>query len=551
MAGQFNDSVDTQVQDEYLAGHSPHKIAEDSGLDLGAVQSILIEARLFENSNVRDVTTRLKQAHEDVALIARWQELGPTILALAGRGEPKITIFARLSLLRPDIPPTQLLRVLEASGQPFRTTHGERHFSRSVLEYGVWCALGQQLGLSPDPLVAALTIPLADADELEGALRERGLQKSRIAELIAIAEAGRQAALERPLSLSAAGYTRTRLTLIAEQVTGSKRPPWPADAQTVSKRIGDGHWNNAMTALGLVLNTRGRKRGGLDFEDSDYEAALEGYVELCVETNTSMTYRGYDEWRKSEARAGTTRPAAVSVKQKYGYWRDAQRSVQSLSASGQVMIRNRHNTAAQNQSRESTLLSDGLRAIKSSDKAARRSMAKEMIMRTSRDFVKARSGWLKEMIDVQGPSAAQRRLKEPRGLFPKKEWDNLIQGDTEKALSERYLDGLLKTQGLGCTDGWLPPAAQASMNQLDSHDADYRVLLKIRNQLEHTSERAVVDLQQAINAHPTLSGLDKTVTETKVLQWLTANNCARLQQVCAVVPEAWTVMAGVESVVRQ
>jgi len=115
-----------------------------------------------------------------------------------------------------------------------------------------------------------------EANELKQALRERGVDDATIASAIAVATEAKERALSSPISLTANQYSELRAPMADYQRGAMHR--WPADAQTVMKRLGKGYWSDAMSTLGLVPNIRGRGRGLLLFDEDSYEKALQNYV---------------------------------------------------------------------------------------------------------------------------------------------------------------------------------------------------------------------------------------------------------------------------------
>ena len=89
-----------------------------------------------------------------------------------------------------------------------------------------------------------------------------------------------------------------------------------------------GGWNEALEEMGIGTTKQGRSKGLLKFTREDYDDAVRDYCFSALAAETKATFAGYDVWVKEEIADGRERPSGASVRNIYGTWMDAVRSVQ-------------------------------------------------------------------------------------------------------------------------------------------------------------------------------------------------------------------------------
>lgn len=89
-----------------------------------------------------------------------------------------------------------------------------------------------------------------------------------------------------------------------------------------------GGWNEALETMGIGLASKGRPKGLVKFTREDYDDAVQGYCFHATAAETKATNDGYASWVKEEIAAGRERPSLASVRNVYGTWSHAVRSVQ-------------------------------------------------------------------------------------------------------------------------------------------------------------------------------------------------------------------------------
>ena len=89
-----------------------------------------------------------------------------------------------------------------------------------------------------------------------------------------------------------------------------------------------GGWNEALDAMGIGTTSQGRPKGLLKFTREDYEDAVRDYCSFAAAAETNATFAAYEGWVRQEVAIGRQRPSGGSVRNIYGTWSDAVRSVQ-------------------------------------------------------------------------------------------------------------------------------------------------------------------------------------------------------------------------------
>ncbi len=129
----------------------------------------------------------------------------------------------------------------------------------------------------------------------------------------------------RSVKISSAAYERTRLEIAAKnqvQLTAGQAA-WPPGNQTVAARFGGGSWAEALGHFGVAPSGSGRTRGRNTLPDEDFTSALRAFRSHCEDTGTTLTHAGYGRWVKEERAAGRPRPAAATMRQRFGTWAGA------------------------------------------------------------------------------------------------------------------------------------------------------------------------------------------------------------------------------------
>jgi hypothetical protein len=421
---------------------------------------------------VLDVRTRRRADKRSTEAEKFWEQHGATVEALANQGRSKQQILDRFGLVFPDLEQASIQAALDRSHITFSKQLNEpRFFSDAALELGVWYVLGLHLQLDPDRGAALAAMDFEEATALREALRQRAFSSDRVAEILAVAIEAREYAATTACSLTKAKYDQLRAPTANSQRGVHGLHPWPPDSQTVMKRLGNGHWTQAMVTLGLVANERGRSKGLLRFSEESYPGALEKYVRDRRSAGATTSFDDYDLWRRREYREGRTWPSGMSIRNRFRTWSAAMRSLdgtQSGSTPGAKQASRAVSLGAKTLHVVREDMHGRLDAISGIERAADRDTeVREFLKTYAGNFEIDRREWLRTMI-LADPGAVSRRLALPAPKLDKKQRDALSSSPSHlrTVLTDRYLDKTLASGGVANSDGWLPPAVQAELDAL-------------------------------------------------------------------------------------
>jgi hypothetical protein len=549
---------DDRITERYREGKTMQAIADEVGVSRARIQQILA-ARGEVVATALEARKRRRADKLSTKAEKFWREHGATVKALADQGQSKQHILDRFALLFPELEQATIQTALDRSGIAFSKPTDPRHFPDAALELGVWYVLGLHLKLDPDRGAALASMDFEEASELREALEHRGFSSDQVAEILALAIEARELAATTACSLSKAKYNELRTTTVPSQRDDQGLHPWPADSQTVIKRLGNGYWSEAMVKIGLVPNERGRSRGLLIFSEDSYRDALAKYVNDRRAAGATTSFDDYDAWRRREYRDGRNWPSGVAIRNRFGSWSSAMRSAGRKTDGSR--------SAAEPPSREVSLsaktlhvvreeMHGRLAAIRGTERAAERDAeVREFLKSYAGNFEIDRREWLRAMI-LMDPGAVSRRLARSAPKLDKKQRGALSSWppDLGAVLTDRYLDRMLSTGGIANSEGWLSPAVQAELDALSPlTSALYEVLRAARNLATHDSEESLVRMRKALDAAAALDAdfqYQRPVTERNVIRWLSANDQARLRRIAAVMPDIWRAMTAAEAVLR-
>ncbi|MGO4490475.1 ADP-ribosylglycohydrolase family protein [Arthrobacter sp. 2YAF22_2] len=315
--------------DRYSAGETLDAIGKSYGLTRERVRQIIkkVGGASAEESRAKRLLAREENtAAQHAAFMAGY---GHMAKAIAKRGATRADTITKLLALYPQLDPDLAEDALKNSPIVFDHVQGDQIFSDAALEAGVWYLLGSDLSLDPDPEWAAVNLDLDLITELRGVLKAASATDEDVATILGIIGAGQKTLYETPgQSITGKRYEELREELVTAFGLVSKQgaSPWPPTRQTVMRRFGG--WNEALTAMGIGTAGIGRPKGLLKYTEADYEAAVRDYCRWAKSSESGATFAGYDAWVKAEKAEGRLRPAGASVRNIYGTWLDAVRSVE-------------------------------------------------------------------------------------------------------------------------------------------------------------------------------------------------------------------------------
>ena len=320
---------DAAMVERYADGETLDAIGQSFGITRERVRQIIakVGGTNAEESRKNRIAAReaaTKAAHE--ALLA---EYGDLARQMAKRGVTRQDTVLKLQALYPAIDVDLAEEALKASSILFSKVQVDDIFSKEALAAGIWFLLGSNLSLAPDREWAAVNLELSLMSEVRAALESAEVSPDDVATILGVVGAAQKHLSENPsASITGARYQELRDELVVALGLVSRQGafPWPPTRQTVMKRFGG--WNEALEAMGIGTTKQGRSKGLLKFTREDYDDAVTDFCFHAAAAETNATYAGYDEWVKQELAAGRSRPSGASVRNIYGTWADAIRSVQ-------------------------------------------------------------------------------------------------------------------------------------------------------------------------------------------------------------------------------
>lgn len=321
---------DRDVVARYADGETLDAIGQVYGITRERIRQIVKKSGGADAQQSR----RARQAANEIALSSALEAFLDRFIdiatALAQNGYTRAQVVSRISTLFPDVDSGVADEALAQSRIIFDTSRGENVFSDAVLMAGLWYLLGSELSLSPDPEWAAVSLEQDVIDDVRAALTDATVDERDVATILGLIGATRRHALKNPtITITGARYGLLRGELLDALglVSDKGSMPWPPSRQTVMKRFGG--WNEALLAMGIETATRGRPKGLVQFEHSDYRMALIDFCAESKEAGVSPTAANYGVWASSRTAAGDRRPSAASIRNYHGTWLDAMRSAGS------------------------------------------------------------------------------------------------------------------------------------------------------------------------------------------------------------------------------
>ncbi|MET4589797.1 sigma factor-like helix-turn-helix DNA-binding protein [Arthrobacter sp. 754] len=320
---------DAAMVERYSDGETLDAIGQSFGLTRERVRQIIakVGGTNAEESRSNRIAAReaaLKASHD-----AFMGVYGDLARQMAKRGVTRPDAVLKLQALFPTIDVDLAEDALKESAILFSKAQIDDIFSKEALAAGIWFLPGSDRNLSPDREWAAVNLDLSLMNELRAALESADASPGDVATILGVIGAAQKLVTENPTaSITGARYQDLREELVGALGLVSRQGafPWPPTRQTVMKRFGG--WNEALEAMGIGTTTQGRPKGLLKFTHEDYEHAVRDFCFFASAAETKATYSGYDTWVKQEIATGRERPSGASVRNIYGTWADAVRSVQ-------------------------------------------------------------------------------------------------------------------------------------------------------------------------------------------------------------------------------
>lgn len=320
---------DAAMVERYANGETLDAIGQSFGITRERVRQIIAKVGGANAEESRKNRIAAREAVTKAAHEAFLDQYGDLARQMARRGVTRPDAVLKLQALYPAIDVDLAEEALKGSAILFSKAQIDDIFSKEALAAGIWFLLGSDRRLSPDREWAAVNLDLSLISELRAALESAEASPDDVATILGVIGAAQRHVSESPsASITGARYQELRDELVVALGLVSRQGafPWPPTRQTVMKRFGG--WNEALETMGIGTTTQGRPKGLLKFTREDYDDAVRDFCFLASAAKTNATYAAYDEWVKQEVAAGRSRPSGASVRNVYGTWADALRSVQ-------------------------------------------------------------------------------------------------------------------------------------------------------------------------------------------------------------------------------
>lgn len=537
-----------RIEAEYLGGTTMQDIGDRLGVTRARVQQIL-KARGVDTGAGRAARRLNRRQQQDAEITAFWDEHGDTVIALANDGASKAEVGERFRILFPAQDLNVVSRALDASEVVFSKQEDAHHFPASALRFGVLYCAGLHYSETPDAGAALASLDTQDIVEVEAALRAREFDSDEIAAVLGTV-AVVQERVRDDVVLTKNRYMELRRPF-SERPRGAAAHAWPADAQTVMRRLGGGYWDDAMREIGLGTSGRGRSRGLLVFSEAEYTSAVSDYrlerEALRYRAGTSS----YDGWRARELQGGRSRPSLAAIIDRFGTWQAALRSVIDQP----VLAAQRRREALPGARLLHASRADAQHHLSEFDAASmvsdRDNATREFLLRHAQTFEIDRRVWFRALVGADSSAGPRRAAQSKRGF---RGYDALVLNPSAavQTLDDTYLDNMLSSS-LDKVDGWFSEDVEAALAPLSALDDRYVVLREARNFVTHVSDRSTNALRTALEIHGATNRLfrfSQPLTLTTLLRWFAANDGARLRELASLLPSVWTVMVAAEGVVR-
>jgi len=254
-------------------------------------------------------------------------EFGSSIRALETVGYVRDEIVAMILKSKPELTPNLVREVVLTVSPDIRVRIARDRMSDEVLEMGIWHNIGFLIGLEKEFDSDLELFSDESVSELTRILEFQGIVDGAAIRVFRHIAGGRQAALDfADMTISGQQYNdaRDKFLSLTNCESGKGLNPWPPTKQTVIRRLGNGYWNEALVAVGLVLADRqGRSRGPLEFHQRDLALAMRRFLLYALSEDARPTSARYDEWARRLNASGDRVPSGSSIRNHFGSWHDA------------------------------------------------------------------------------------------------------------------------------------------------------------------------------------------------------------------------------------
>lgn len=188
---------------------------------------------------------------------------------------------------------------------------------------------GKHHGIEPDYQLTLGQMPTAEIAELR-LLSRAEFPPRRLAEILAVAETTKlaiRARVARSLSVEEYAATAEPLARRFRDHIFDDTATWPAPVSALTRRLGGGCWDQALSTVGLQLRKAADRFGEVDFI-----RAIHDYTEECADCDFPLSLETYDRWVTAEVSLGGDRPSAMELIVHYGGWQEALSTIPRYAA---------------------------------------------------------------------------------------------------------------------------------------------------------------------------------------------------------------------------
>lgn len=559
MSGQTIQERNDSIVRQYNEGVPGTELAIRFELSRQRINQILRSANAVPAPEARAIRAGLQRQEFEQSVQSFLGLYRASLRGLAAAEAPRIEVERKFAVLAPEFPEAVRREAIRSSGLVFNVNREEVTFGNSMIEIGVWYALALEHNLRGDVPVALNEVSFAEMSEVSGALAELGATDKQIKEALVTAAAARQQQQADPsLSITANAYEGQRRVIIENLALPRNRGAflWPPTHQTVKSRLGGGYWSDALASIGITASSRGRPRGLLAFEASDYRDAMADFLAHCDATGASGSLDAFEAWVLNEDRLGRQRPSGPSIRLRYGSWINAKRSalrdsqVEDPQQAVTTVAASAARTALHDASVERRAQLEYLESLEARHRASAMTTFIKDFMGV---FEARRRAWFRGVVS-NDPEAVSRRLTAtPRLSRAQRTLLESSPANLGDALTDIYLDRLLSApEGVRNADGWLADDAQAEMNAIsDSDAAAAKVMRELRNYFTHDSTESQQRLTSAMNELGQLDGrfaTSRPLTWRFLCTWLMSDDYRRFTSLTESILAAWRAMLAAEAI---
>ena len=407
----------------------------------------------------------------------------------------------------------------------------DQRFTDETLVNGYLLLHGISREISIPPAKAIIQIDYGQVLDIWEQLVNVNVSEQKIAKYLGIIAASKQEiSLGNNRAISKEDYENQRKKFLEENGVTSKKGAfcWPATSQTLMMRFGENYWSDAVKALGLVPNERGRARGAIMYEDDAYRSALEQFIEERSKHGLNLSFEAFVEWVDLQHSMGHRYPSAVAVRMKYGTWSKCLRAVDSSPEER----RKWSGAGAQNDAtftHYATLcrekITAGLANVDEAPANERSKIAFDFIKEIAGDFEVGYRQWFRETARVNSELLTQLPLSSNVKIgIKRKQMDdaNLANTNAEliRLLPDREIDFTLsrRERPEQMEKFWFSPASYNYLSTVD-HDVrlKYFALRALRNLRTHNSEDSLRNAIEAVRDVDDYSDTFSSATTYRVL----------------------------------